>query len=72
MLDRVQSLLGRCSTDKSCLPPTLLYNEGWMLRLSLSLLEEVIGAIRAKDSESGASLERFYKLCLRFARSSRG
>lgn len=41
MLDRVQALLSRCSTDKSCLPPTLLYNEGWMLRLTLSLFEEL-------------------------------
>ena len=41
MLDRVQTLLSRCSTDKSCLPPTLLYNEGWMLRLVLSLFEEL-------------------------------
>jgi hypothetical protein len=32
--------------------------------------EDVIEAILARDSESGASLERFYKLCLRFNRNS--
>jgi hypothetical protein len=35
MLSKVQSLLASCSTDKSYFPPTILYNEGWMLRLIL-------------------------------------
>ena len=34
MLSKVQSLLASCSTDKSYFPPTILYNEGWMLRLT--------------------------------------
>jgi hypothetical protein len=41
MLERIRALLVSCSGDTSCLPPTLLYNEGWMLRLTLSLLEEL-------------------------------
>jgi len=35
ILNKVQSLLASCSTDKSYFPPTILYNEGWMLRLTL-------------------------------------
>lgn len=35
MLSKVQALLASCSTDKAYFPPTILYNEGWMLRLTL-------------------------------------
>jgi hypothetical protein len=35
ILSKVQSLLASCSTDKSYFQPTILYNEGWMLRLIL-------------------------------------
>jgi hypothetical protein len=35
ILNKVQSLLESCSTAKACFPPTILYNEGWMLRLTL-------------------------------------
>lgn len=35
MLRRVGELLGRCKSKASVLPPTELYNEGWMLRLIL-------------------------------------
>ena len=35
ILSKVQSLLESCSTAKACFPPTILYNEGWMLRLTL-------------------------------------
>jgi hypothetical protein len=34
-LNKVQSLLESCSTDKACFPPTILYNEGWMLRQTM-------------------------------------
>ncbi len=34
-LDTINSILMRCTTDMSSLPPTGLYNEGWMLRLLL-------------------------------------
>jgi hypothetical protein len=35
VLKRVTELLGRCGSEASVLPPTELYNEGWMLRLIL-------------------------------------
>jgi hypothetical protein len=35
MLPRILSLLETCTTDSPVLPPTLLYNEGWLLRLVL-------------------------------------
>ncbi len=35
MPTRVAELLARCQSDASVLPPTQLYNEGWMLRLVL-------------------------------------
>src|SRR6056297_3202708 len=39
MSDRVSELLQRCGTDTPVLPPTELYNEGWMLRLVLDWFE---------------------------------
>ncbi len=30
---QILSMLERCSTEETPLPPTILYNEGWMLRL---------------------------------------
>jgi len=39
MSDRVSELLQRCGTDEPVLPPTELYNEGWMLRLVLDWFE---------------------------------
>ena len=38
IIDRVKSLLERCGTPDTVLPPTDLYNEGWMLRLVLDWL----------------------------------
>ena len=35
MLNRIAELLARCSSQSSVLPPTELYNEGWLLRLVL-------------------------------------
>jgi hypothetical protein len=34
-LETINLILERCTTDMSSLPPTVLYNEGWMLRLLL-------------------------------------
>lgn len=34
-LKTINSILERCTSDVSSLPPTVLYNEGWMLRLLL-------------------------------------
>lgn len=39
MSQRTAELLLRCGTDKSVLPPTALYNEGWLLRLVLDWFE---------------------------------
>lgn len=35
VLDRIRALLESCSTESPHFPPTLLYNEGWLLRLIL-------------------------------------
>lgn len=35
MLKRVAEILARCGSDGSVLPPSQLYNEGWILRLVL-------------------------------------
>ena len=35
MTNRIAELLARCGTTESVMPPTELYNEGWMLRLVL-------------------------------------
>ena len=34
-IKRVKSMLELCSTEDTVFPPTILYNEGWMLRLIL-------------------------------------
>lgn len=34
-LERIQAILASCATDSPLLPPTELYNEGWLLRLAL-------------------------------------
>ncbi len=33
MLNKITKILSLCDTDKSFIPPTELYNEGWLLRL---------------------------------------
>jgi hypothetical protein len=38
MLEAVLRILSRCGTHEGSLPPTALYNEGWMLRLLLDHL----------------------------------
>ena len=35
MIDRIQTLLENCSNNKRHFPPTTLYNEGWMMRLTI-------------------------------------
>lgn len=41
MLNRVRDLLMRCSSPAGVLPPTELYNEGWMLRLVLDWFDRM-------------------------------
>lgn len=40
IFDRIGTLLRGCSTDSSHLPPTYLYNEGWMLRLIMDWFDQ--------------------------------
>jgi len=35
MIESIAKILGRCGSENPVLPPTQLYNEGWMLRLIL-------------------------------------
>jgi len=35
VLERIQAMLTSCATDSPLFPPTLLYNESWLLRLVL-------------------------------------
>jgi hypothetical protein len=39
MLRRIAELLGRCGSEGSVLPPTELYNEGWLFRLIIDWFE---------------------------------
>src|SRR5271157_5000059 len=39
MLDDVLGILGSVDTDDPHLPPTALYNEGWLLRLVLAAMK---------------------------------
>jgi hypothetical protein len=39
MHSAVSEILSRCGTETSVLPPTQLYNEGWLLRLVLDWLD---------------------------------
>jgi len=40
MLQRVNDLLSRCGTDETVMPPTEIFNEGWMLRLVLDWFDK--------------------------------
>jgi len=42
-LDQISRMLGACGSDQAVLPPTALYNEGWMLRLVLGWYEANAG-----------------------------
>ena len=35
MIDQISKLLKLCGSDNSVMPPTILYNEGWILRVIL-------------------------------------
>jgi hypothetical protein len=52
-LERISDLLGRCGRNDAVLPPTALFNEGWMLRLVLDWTErhrDAIGTLRFEAS----------------------
>lgn len=40
MLTAIKEILSRCGTNRSVLPPTELFNEGWMLRLVLDWFDK--------------------------------
>lgn len=46
-MDRLLSILKRVEGPKSVIPPTLLYNEGWLLRIVLDALADVPSGRRA-------------------------
>ncbi len=58
MLDHVCALLAAAGTPGSVLPPTLLYNEGWMLRLVLDWF-----AARPRDSADPHPLASLRSAC---------
>jgi hypothetical protein len=54
VLNTVREILDRCGTDTSVMPPTELYNEGWMLRLLLDWFDKHRGHHHALSFEPGA------------------
>ena len=54
MSQRVAGLLLRCGTETAVLPPTELYNEGWLLRLTLDWFERNRSAAHPFALRSGA------------------
>jgi len=40
LLDEIKELLGELDTEKKHMPPTILYNEGWLLRVVLWCLSQ--------------------------------
>ncbi len=54
MIDQVSNILQRCGSDDSVLPPTELYNEGWMLCLVLDWLDRNRNVDHPLSFETGA------------------
>lgn len=55
MIDRVFEMLRNCGgSETAILPPTLLYNEGWLLRLALDWFEHHPGVSRPMSVPPGA------------------
>lgn len=71
MIERVAKLLHRCGDRASVMPPTELYNEGWLLRIAL----DWFGTDGASDSQfsfsSGAAWYSEGRLASRFLARSR-
>jgi len=44
-LERICKMLGLAHTDSAVFPPTILYNEGWMLRILLSFQSGGVGGL---------------------------
>jgi hypothetical protein len=72
MLPRIAELLARCGSAGAVMPPTQLYNEGWLLRLVLDWFERHPRSTSPLRFESGA---RWYSEALlpsRFMAQYRG
>jgi hypothetical protein len=72
MLSRISELMARCGSADTAMPPTELYNEGWMLRLVLDWFERHRGVASPLQFEPGA---RWYSEALlpsRFMRQYQG
>ena len=75
MIERVAKLLDRCGDRTSVMPPTELYNEGWLLRVALdwfstdgpsdSQFSLSPGAAMGAGSV-GSEYGRFYEMCRSF------
>ncbi|MCW4049606.1 MAG: hypothetical protein NWE89_07695 [Candidatus Bathyarchaeota archaeon] len=44
-IERINKMLELAHTNAAIFPPTILYNEGWMLRILLSLQSEGMGGV---------------------------
>jgi len=53
-MEMVQDILSSCNTEEPNLPPTTLYNEGWLLRLVLEWFSEHGVTGHALDFDSGS------------------
>jgi hypothetical protein len=71
-IDRVSQLLRRCGEADAVLPPTALFNEGWMLRLVLDWAERHPSAIQALRFEEGSRWYSEALLASRFRPRHRG
>ncbi len=72
MSDRVADLLLRCGTETAVLPPTELYNEGWLLRLVLDWFERKCTGGHSFAFQPGARWYSEALLASRFLPSRRG
>jgi hypothetical protein len=54
MFDQIMNMLQTCDTDHGVLPPTEVYNEGWMLRLILDWFSKQPPSTHQLSFEKGA------------------
>lgn len=80
MIDRIKAIIEKANKKNNNIPPTLIYNEGWMLRLILDFswfnknLDDFINIIDIDsiawddilDIINYKNLNEFYNMCLRF------
>jgi hypothetical protein len=76
--ERILQQLKACDTAGRNFPPTVLYNENWMLRIILDWFnpliekieieifswEDIINNMVKIDSEYGGEMQNFYHKCL--------